>query len=248
MKRDPRNVGSAGQLKGRVYLLTFMVAEKGDPWQRSEIEAVWRNLNLSKNWLERECAKWAAHQAQIGGPVSNVTFQQEGWGYETTFVDHIPLYKPEYNELRAMTEQAVKARGFADLASVSSWCREKRECDQVAVLFFLKKSSRSYAMPTDAVLQRYDSKKYNTECAFIYQPCLPGTICHELLHLFGAWDLYENDLQTKEHADAAVWLFFDSVMREPDPYQSKVIDPLTAWLVGISTEKKDYFEWFEPQY
>ena len=74
-----------------------------------------------------------------------------------------------------------------------------------------------------------------------------AAVAHEILHLFGAWDLYE--LNNRDHARAikTSLMFPQAVMlntfREIWECQ---IDEITAWLVGLKEQGKDWYRWFEP--
>ena len=79
-------------------------------------------------------------------------------------------------------------------------------------------------------------------------PLYAATVAHEILHLCGAWDFYEEKgIQDKEHASKAEKLFPKSIMlHESKDIYSCQLDEVTAWLVGIGS-KKDWYVWFQPQ-
>ena len=72
-------------------------------------------------------------------------------------------------------------------------------------------------------------------------------IAHEMLHLFGAWDLYELNNNDQARAIKTSEMFPNSIMRTTsnDIWELQ-IDEITAWLVGLKDQGKDWYRWFEP--
>ena len=72
-------------------------------------------------------------------------------------------------------------------------------------------------------------------------------IAHEILHLFGAWDLYENYMQSKAIEELALYLFPNSIMlRISQNINELIIDPVTAWLIGWNKNPESWYEAFNP--
>ena len=97
----------------------------------------------------------------------------------------------------------------------------------------------------------YDKKMYFLEGSMMYnsfengQPECAASIAHELCHLFGAEDLYATFIQTEENEARARELFPDDIMLKVSYDISTLkIDRLTAWLVGLTDEKEDWYEDF----
>ncbi len=67
-----------------------------------------------------------------------------------------------------------------------------------------------------------------------------------MLHLFGAWDLYEDD-DNHTRARKTVVMFPNSIMLHShcDIWELQ-IDEINAWLVGLKEQGKDWYRWFEP--
>ena len=77
----------------------------------------------------------------------------------------------------------------------------------------------------------------------------PGVIAHEMLHAFGAFDMYARDNYRKEQSDAAKKYYpYDIMCTTLDNY-SKIdkcnISPITAWKIGIG-EKSKAMEFYVP--
>lgn len=100
-----------------------------------------------------------------------------------------------------------------ELAGVESWANRP-------VLFCLNTPGRCFARTGSEVM----------EYVIYYTDYDPGTVRHELLHLFGAEDFYFHE----EIEAAAIRHFPRSVMLNSDT--NAVTDPLTAYLVGWTEE------------
>ena len=74
-----------------------------------------------------------------------------------------------------------------------------------------------------------------------------AAIAHEILHLFGACDLYELDDNEHDRAIKTELMFPNSIMHNThrDIWETQ-IDEINAWLVGLKAEGKDWYRWFEP--
>ena len=71
-------------------------------------------------------------------------------------------------------------------------------------------------------------------------------IAHEILHLFGGWDLYKTFQTSEEQEKEARIQFPNSVMLRTSYDVSDVeIDPLTAWRIGWSEQPTGAY-FFQP--
>jgi len=73
-------------------------------------------------------------------------------------------------------------------------------------------------------------------------------IAHEILHLYGAWDLYRTFEQTYDRELKARELFPNDIMlRVSYGIDELEVGPLSAWLVGWNNQCKGWYQWFRPQ-
>ena len=116
---------------------------------------------------------------------------------------------------------------------------------KLKVLFFVKSNSRSHA------LNYWSNEK--VDIAVVYCRSTIGSITdnfvisHELLHQFGAWDLYYGTPQSLEKAQEAARLYPYSIMI--NTYRNKhllEVDELTAWRVGWNLVEKEEYLRFKP--
>ena len=74
-----------------------------------------------------------------------------------------------------------------------------------------------------------------------------SAIAHEILHLFGGWDLYATFEQTQDREDKARQMFPNSVMlRTSSNINELSVDEVTAWLIGWNDDAKPWYGWFKP--
>ena len=122
---------------------------------------------------------------------------------------YLPAGTRSGNENVEMVHLISEALGFT---SPHAWRNQFTE-SQFATLMFLKRDGASYAIPQETGLD----SRYDIEGAVLYNNFEPGVPCatcmaHELLHVFGAWDMYETFQITKEQMDVASQLYPNSVM------------------------------------
>ena len=111
------------------------------------------------------------------------------------------------------------------------------------VLILANKAGNGYAIQYSYEM---DKNLYFLERTILYQKYLndselaSSSIAHEILHLFGAWDLYETFEQTKDREVKARELFPDDIMLQTSYNINELnIDKLTAWLTGLSSFHED---------
>src|ERR1700712_36814 len=119
-------------------------------------------------------------------------------------------------------------------------------------MIFARKKGRSYAQ--SSYTNNENSNRF-LEGAVVYQTdfnnhnLYNGTIMHEMLHLFGAWDMYREESTAIRSAamDAKInGVFTNSIMLDNNKYDMDefVVDQMTAWLIGWSKRYWSYFEMF----
>ena len=238
------NVGSAKVLSGKIHILSIFVGSKNQSWESEDIHMVKQQLYEAERWLKSAASRYG----------ENVEFYNTAFGSDGTFVDndipegsHIPnaYFYPSY---------ILKKVGFKSETSYVDWMKHNTSCEQCLVILFCNKQGRSYASPTNTDLLNYNSDKFNLECCLLYRyysdsliETTTASIAHEILHLFGAWDLYELDDSDRIRAQKCAQMFPKSIMYDTyrDIWETQ-IDEITAWLVGLKSEGKDWYRWFEP--
>lgn len=245
--RDYLYRGSAPSLSGRICIVEYFINERGDGWTESE-----RNTATSKVY---EAEAWLKDKAVEYG--TEVEFVTVSYG-KNYCVDNIPGYSDEDDKNDKLLNKVFRSLNWTDHEAFVKHMREKYECDGVVILVMAKAVGRSWACPYTRSHEEYGKTQNFAEGAIIFNtkrfrdgstaPLYAATVAHEILHLCGAWDFYEEKgIQDKEHASKAEKLFPKSIMlHENKDIYSCQLDEVTAWLVGIGS-KKDWYVWFQPQ-
>ncbi|TAE66851.1 MAG: hypothetical protein EAZ85_15595 [Bacteroidetes bacterium] len=236
-----KNVGSAAKLEGNVYVLSIFIATSDDDWTKKEKELMYEKQRIATNWLVKKAKEYKKKLAFVEG-----TF-----GYDkSVFVEEIPQANATGNERTDWIKFLLNKLGYKSPLQFHNWVLKNTKCTQSVVLIYANQTGNSYAFPYTANL---DKEKYFVEGCFLYkkftdgQIIYPSTIAHEMLHDFGAWDLYKNFMQGQDKEDKAKQLYPNEIMlRIALNINELEINGLTAWLVGLTEKKEKWYEWFKP--
>ena len=239
-----KNVGSAKILSGRIYVLSVFVASYSDPWRIKDIERNKDKVFEAEQWLKMQALRYG----------KSVEFVNSAFGSDGSFLDNdIPVNFDAQNAF-SYPSKVLEKIGFSSCNAFIDWVRTHADCPQCLAIIFTNTKGRSYASPVSRELHRYNPEKYNLECCLLYRyytdsekETTSSTIAHEILHLFGAWDLYELEDSDHERAIKTEVMFPNSIMLNThrDIWETQ-IDEINAWLVGLKEEGKDWYRWFEP--
>lgn len=238
------NVGSAKRLSGKIYVLSVFVAPHSNPWLPVDIERQKQKVFEAERWLKMQALRY--------GKV--VEFVNSAFGSDGSFLDdEMPGYCDSSRAKFHYPSKVLLKMGFRSKNAFMDWARRQEGCLQCLAIVFTNTKGRCYASPISKELHAYDSDEFNLECCFIYRADAnyeietnAAVIAHELLHLFGAWDLYEDD-NTHTRALKTSVMFPNSIMltTSKDIWELQ-IDEINAWLVGLKEQGKDWYRWFEP--
>ena len=231
--------GSASVLKGKIYTLVCFVSGKDDEWSDEGKTDMLDLLEESQRWIQKQALKYNVtvdfDEPDIFGFYKDIEFQEivRGTASGNEPVDWVSkvLYKVGYKS----TLDLVK----------------NTNAENIQVIIFVQGQGTGYAMASSSGM---DKEKYFVEGAVLYEtynngiPLVSSSIAHEILHLYGAWDLYETFNQTKENERKARELYPYSIMLDPFCDANKLnVDEITAWLIGWHNNPKPEFELFRPK-
>ncbi len=122
--------------------------------------------------------------------------------------------------------------------------------DNVLVLSLINKVGRNSSFQFSVKHILSGMEDYFLESAYIFKeqewgPVTPQSIAHEILHLYGAWDLYGGQVSEEADRFAKENYPYEIMLQVRDPLKDLDISPLTAWLIGLSPEVKDWFWLFK---
>lgn len=239
-----KNIGSARVLEGKVYVLSVFVAPYSNPWTPSEIEYHKQKVFEAQRWLKMQALRYGKH----------LEFENSAFGSDGSFLDdEIPESCDSSNAYTYPSKVLLKV-GFPSKIAFINWVKTHTDCDQCLAIIFTNTKGRSYASPVTKEIYNYNPEQYNLECCLLYRyytdseiETNTAAIAHEILHLFGAWDLYELDDSDHDRAIKTELMFPNSIMLHTwrDIWETQ-IDEINAWLVGLKEEGKDWYRWFEP--
>lgn len=229
-----RYQGSAPALSGTIYVLTCYVSQVG--WTFEEIEEYSSLVNQAEDWLVAQASDYG----------KEVSFVNATMGVEQPLLmKHIVSGTGSGNEPVDVVSKVMKMIGYKNGLKFVDWVKKNTDCTGCLVLIVANLPGKSYSM---AYKDDFDAKMYFLEGCMLYNsyedgmPACALSIAHEMCHLFGAEDLYATFNQTAENEARARALFPDDVMLGVSyDTNSKKIDRLTAWLVGLTDEMEDWY-------
>ncbi len=233
--------GSARTLTGKVYTLSIFISEPGDPWRKAD-----KLVMLDK---QRGAESWLATQAKRYG--KQLTFEHGQFGLdEDVVLDVIPEADASGDEPVDWVSRVAPLLGYTDPLQLHRQLRDDYGCDNAHVIIYANKRGIGYAM---AYSTDMDETMYFVEGAILHRFYPDGremttaSIAHELLHLYGAWDLYQTFSQTADVEAQARQTFADDIMlRVSYDIHELEVGELTAWLVGWHDEYKEWYGDYRP--
>lgn len=226
------NNGSAKKLEGGI-VITFFVSET--PWSMTEKMDLFKQVRDAESWLEEKANEFGKTARFVNG-VHGL--------FEPFKTDIVPDYESG-NPQWGIAEKYLEAAGYPVDASYPEWIKKNSGCNQSLVFIIANMIGRGYANPS-----YWESD--GPEGAILYHSenweLTAGSIIHEFLHLFGAVDLYETNVQSAENSERMELMYPKEVMHNPHhPLKELMISPLTAWLVGLCDKEETWFNTFLPK-
>ena len=234
--------GSAGDCKDRNLIINCFVSEPKKEWTQEEKEAILVQEQTGIEWLKKQATKRG---------IFNLSYQTFNLGLKNDItVDKIErASEPKKLKVHWATF-ALHAAGYSNVYRLYDTLKKRYNVDNVVVIVFARKEGRSYAQPTFPAAVAFN-KEMLLEGAVVYRTywdtgkdLCAGTIMHEMLHLYGAWDMYQSDLRGDDVQVTIDNLFKKSIMIHDRDNELKglMVDQLTAWRIGWT---KTYWPWYE---
>ncbi len=232
---DPRSsfgLGSAKYLKGKNLLLSFFVDTPQSCWSEEEQLQILDKVGKAVDFIEKQAESYQIETELLYDFVQYPDLKKE------TAVDF--LIQEDVDFLDRLDEE------------IAFWQEEilcyeemeaKYEADGIAAMIFVNNPGISYAIVYDGT----DSKK-ETMILFAedyYQTGKAETAtayAHEILHVFGAHDLYEDAEFTKEVSDYVALTYPREIMytvTQSGKEIDSVLSPITAYHLGWIDDAED---------
>ena len=219
------------------------VSGPDDVWNKKEKIQTLKKLKESLLWLKKQALRYNV----------SVNFDAKGvyWLNKDIKLPHIPRGTGSGNEPVDWVQKVLSTVGYSSNLDFIAWVNKNTDCTNTQVLIFVKGEGRSYAIPTTT---KHNKERYFVEGTVIYEKYYSGRekpsapIAHEILHLYGAWDLYETFRQSAENAQRAKKRFPNSIMLRSAVNNINIleVDEVSAWRVGWNTNPKDWYTTFKP--
>ena len=198
-----RDSGMCVRLRGKVLVELIYIGDRSSVWTKAEKDSFGKKF--------REAMEYILEQAQKSGVELTIFFFSDEYTYDGVV---------DQNKSSDVFSSYIRQRGMSE----TTYCATRKadyDADEVAVILVMEKQFRAYAKTTR-----------DTEFSVISGAGSMRTICHELLHCFGAVDLYFPYYVRA----AALRHFKGSIMCTNRAMQ---IDPLTRYLIGWTDRLDD---------
>lgn len=255
-------LGSAAELSGKIVVVSIFASDyEGDwytferDWDHYRQEVVIEKLTTAVEWIEDQVASYGRYVEFIydyeedEDLVYYMDFDMDIFEGKTTYPYHIPLYEAIHDEIP--TEDLL------------NWY----DADEILYMFYLNAEPEVDLEGEVNDKTRSCARTYYDWAPYYYEFCLinlnatescfetPGTFAHEILHLFGAPDLYMADegahpeIGISEEYVNFLGSFdcYDIMYESPwhnDLYDIQyTIDDLTAYYLGLTDYSETAEEW-----
>ena len=238
------HLGSAKTLSGNIYVLSCFISDNYNRWTAEEKQQMVNKQHNAQDWLKKQAANYGV----------TVNFEGGSFGFDSDIkIDNINYGTGSGAEDVNILTTVFKKIGYSSNLSFYDWVLNNTNCKNTFVNFFIKGQGRSYSIAYESELM--NKERFFVECTVVYKEYWGGlemyeaSMAHEILHLFGAWDLYETFQQSKEKELRARQYFPNSIMlRTTYNINELMVDEVTAWLIGWNNNPRDWreYEWYNP--
>ena len=232
-------LGSAKTLTGNIYTLSCFVSDSNNTWTDAEKMQIFNKLHNANKWITNQALKYNKKISFTGG---NFGLKED------IKLDYIKYGTGTRNEDINLITTVLRKIGYAGSLSYYEWAVNTTNCDNTFVLIFVKGKGVNYALAYED--EKMNKERYFVEGCVLYSHFSNGillnesSIAHEILHLFGARDLYETFRQ-KSDSEEMARRFHNSIMHKNlHNINDLIIDELTAFLIGWHNRPKNWYEKF----
>ena len=216
-----RGRGSAAILRGRVLLYHLWAEDDEAAWPdalQADVQKRVRDaVGFLAHWAGRYEIPLTVTEASAGRVRSPVPIPTDSFAHP------------------AWTERLVQATGAEDGNRLVADLKQKHQADAVVLVIHVNKACDSYNLtfykgvgPEWAAERIVCFARYGDG-----RPTLAASYAHEILHAFGAGELYFPYDRTDERRQRAAHLFPNDIMRRVDPDLERLrIGAFTAYRVG----------------
>ncbi len=229
-----RGVGSASKLDGSVYIYNVFLSDTRSGWTRAEQQRAKDQLHQAYDFITREARRHG----------KSLVFVEE---FAVDVDVDVPIPVDAHADPR-WTEYAISRAANEPALQLVERIRSQTNVDNVILCLHVNKPALSYNLAYyDGVAARYAAERM---VCFSHYPdgrlTSAATYAHEILHLFGAGDLYFPYDETPLRKERASRAFPNDVMYRVD-YDLDQLDVgvFTAYRVGWQVDLAPKFRSLE---
>lgn len=231
--RSSYGLGSAQYLRGRNLLYSLYVDTTESSWSKEEKEEVLSKLEIASAYIE-DSAKQYREKVEL---VCN-------WQENADLTGSARVKFPIDDQVDFMDRLDQEIAFWVENKVDYEELMERYEAKGIALLVFINNPVSSYAIVYDGI----DNPK---ESVVLAGEETPAAYAHEILHVFGAHDLYEDEEYTKDVTDYVKKAYPMEIMYtvtdiDGTKYEDQIVNeisPITAYHLGWIdyTEEIDVF-------
>lgn len=236
------SLGSCGELEGTTLVVSIYMDDSNGSWsgETSVIDDGYKYLGIATDWISKSAAKYGCNAKFIYDWNANSDLYYEG----SVNIDMADVDNNGDN----IDNTAWK---FVDQNIDADALLQKYNANNIAYLFFVNTPESNNT--TSCTRNYYEGMQFPYEMCYIYMFCdgeeeTPAAIAHEILHTFGAPDLYAadeygdnygvsqelvNELERTKSNDI-MYTTYDA--KSETPYYDKITNDFTdvdAYYVGL---------------
>ena len=220
--RSSYKLGSARSLEGKNLIYSLFVDTPDAEWTDRDKKKALKNLEIAKEYIETEAKSYhkkvdlvvdfEENEDLTGSARINFSLK-DGEDYEEALDEEIAAWLDEQIDYEALTKE-YKAKG-------------------IATIVFVNHKGSTYAIC-------YDGVDNPQESLVMFAGEVPAVYAHEILHLFGAHDLYEDAEYTEEVCEYVKKAYPDEIMYTVKDEKGRLnnseiqneLSPVTAYHLG----------------
>lgn len=188
LSRQDYPLGTCGELEGTTIVASIYLNDANTSWEDNDAQVIYdglKSIEIATDWIEKSVATYGCNSKFIYDWSNNEDLYYAG----TVDVDMLDVDKSG-DDLDYATWQ------FIDDNIDSKALLQKYDADNIVYLFFINTPKSSDV--TSCTRNYYEDMPYPYEMCYMYMFCdgeeeVPAAFAHEILHTFGAPDLYRED-------------------------------------------------------
>ncbi|MBR6594357.1 MAG: hypothetical protein IKK83_04160 [Clostridia bacterium] len=219
------DIGSAGEMRGSCLWVNVFADCLSSDWDGESEAAVKAMVEEARGHLLSCAAEYGVEELSI----------------ELSWVNiDLGISPPDYLNGARWALEAFEGGGYGSYPEFARSLCQDGDYDNVFINFHFNEHGRSFCLPCDSAVGE-DSDYYYEHMVTYYSQQGEGAYfacsavyMHELLHAFGAVDLYDEWLTEQGGDLAALYFDYDIMRREPWDIKQSYVSELTAKLIGWS--------------